>query len=82
MARNKDAYRGWVLKRGDNDKYVSSIISNGNPSEPVVYYTDDIQEARAFLRFGAAEARAEQLGLLIAWFTTDDNGKRIEKGLV
>lgn len=74
--------RGWVLKRGDNDQYVESIISNGHPDSPVVYYTGDLQEARAFVRFKAAEERALQLGLLIVWFVTDDNGKRIEKGYV
>ena len=82
MTTYSKAPRGWVLKRGDNDQYVEAIIANGRPDNPIVYYTRDIQEAKVFLRCRAAKRRALQLGTRIMWFTTDNNGKRIEEGEV
>lgn len=80
--KNQNACRGWVLKRRDNHQYVEAIISNGHPDKPVVYYTEDLQKARTFLRCKAAEERAMQLGLLVVWFVTDASGKRIEDGCI
>lgn len=75
MATNKKPPRGWVLV-DRNRGYISSIISNKHVDNPVVYYTDDLDEAKAFVVWHAVLARAEQLSLAIQEFVTDADGNR------
>lgn len=39
-------YDGFVLKIAG--RYVSSILANGNPEKPVIYYTDDVEAAKTW----------------------------------
>lgn len=74
MTRKDQEYRhGWLLEHA-NGQFVESIVSNGHPDSPIVYYTRDPQEAQGFSRFSAVEQRALQLGLMIRKFDTEDRG--------
>ena len=57
MDERKPESGGLVLKiRG---QYVSSILANGHPDKPVVYFTDDLNQAKAWkLPKAARQARA------------------------
>lgn len=71
---------GWLLEEAGG-QFVEAIIANGHPDNPVVYYTTDPEKALSYTRFGAVEARALQLGLMIRKFDTDiKTGKRVLKG--
>lgn len=51
-------------------RYVSAILANGNPETPVVYYTKDIDEAKAWKTPGAvrkARARVAKGGMILVY---------------
>lgn len=51
-------------------RYVSSILANGHPENPVVYYTKNIDEAKAWKTPGAvrkARARAAKGGMILVY---------------
>ena len=39
--------RGFIIQM-DDGRYVSSILANGNPEKPVVYFTEYAREAKAW----------------------------------
>lgn len=61
--------------------YVSAILANGRPENPVVYFTKDLEQAKAWaLPQTARKARAKmKRGGEILLFETRD-GKRVEIG--
>ena len=74
MGRKQDDYpNGFVLVK--NNRYISSVITNGNPENPVLYYTPELNEALAFQREEAAIKRAKKLGATLVSFRTEDQGR-------
>ena len=70
MGRKQDDYEsGYVLYK--NQRFVSAIFSNGDPENPVVYYTPYLADALAFRRDKPATARAKQIGAMLMSFRTE-----------
>lgn len=71
--RRQDYYEdGFLVKKGE--RYVESVIPNGHPEKPVIYWTENENNALAFRRYTAAEMRAMQLDAKVVSFRTEDRG--------
>lgn len=66
-------------------RYVSSILANGHPENPVVYYTKNIDEAKAWKTPGAvrkARARVAKGGMILVYRKDGPGKQRVPCGML
>lgn len=69
---------GFILfDRGvEEDRFVSEILANGCPEHPVVYWTHDPDQAKAWKTARGAESAADRVGEVELVKYRTENGKR------
>ncbi|MBE5788478.1 MAG: hypothetical protein E7325_02305 [Clostridiales bacterium] len=53
--------KGCFVVQVDGARYVREIIANGNPKAPVIYYTDDLWEAKVWKTPSAARKAKDRV---------------------